>query len=259
MAQKITVKEVRGPLGKGEKKFFSIKDDKGGEFTSFDTKLANIKPGSVLEAEVEVSGQYINLKEWKVISEPSPEAPSSTTYRRDTEGIEFEYRLKAHLQEIERKSIEAQSAYRGIMELAAQELPKEISGKFGEVFDLALDWAKARLGVTPTKPIPSLERTKSTRSPVKEETDDNLFEEAVETAPQVDSVDPDWLKETLTIIHWSESTAKSWLRSQFKLYPELSLKAYLDLSLNEVLNSLEKNQLKVFVEHIKLMRESAGE
>lgn len=71
--QKVTVKEVRGPLGKGERKFFAVVDEKGGEFTTFDTKVANITPGSVLEIEPEVTAKdgktYINIKEWKLISE----------------------------------------------------------------------------------------------------------------------------------------------------------------------------------------------
>ena len=66
--QTIKVKEIKGPLGKGERKFYAVVDDKGGEFTSFDTKLAEVQPGSVLEIEPEVSGKYINIKTWKLAS-----------------------------------------------------------------------------------------------------------------------------------------------------------------------------------------------
>ena len=70
--QKITVKEIKGPLGRGEKKFFAVVDEKGAEFTTFDTKIQNVSPGSVLEIELKIEGKYINIVEWKVIEEGKP-------------------------------------------------------------------------------------------------------------------------------------------------------------------------------------------
>ena len=64
--QRITVREVRGPLGKGEKKFFAIKDNKGSEFTSFDPQIAKLTPGSIIEAEIVVDGKYINIPKDKM-------------------------------------------------------------------------------------------------------------------------------------------------------------------------------------------------
>jgi hypothetical protein len=64
------------------------------------------------------------------------------------------------------------------------------------------------------------------------------------------SVETDWLKEALDIIHWKETTAKSWIRAQLKVPTEGNLTA--------ILNSLDKDKLKMFVTHISEMREAAG-
>ncbi len=146
--QQIIVKEIKGPLGKGEKKFYAVVDDKGAEFTTFDTAVSKITPGSKIEAEIKVEGKYVNISSWKVIEEaPLTNGKGQDRYKRDIDGIEFEYRLKAKLQEIDRKSIEAQTAYKSIMELATKHETSLISGRFADVFDMALDWAKSRLEV----------------------------------------------------------------------------------------------------------------
>lgn len=117
--QQIIVREVRGPLGKGEKKFYAIKDDKGGEFTTFDPSVSKLTPGSIIEAEIKVEGKYVNIQEWKLIEAgPANAQPGAGgQYKRDTEGIRFEYELKAYLQGIERASIEAQTAYNGLIKV----------------------------------------------------------------------------------------------------------------------------------------------
>ena len=101
--QKITIEYVKGPLGKGERKFYAIKADGiKKEFTSFDTKFAQYKPGTVLEIEAELSGDYVNIKEgWKVISEPSSasavdSASMAHEYMRRIEmDIDARYRISA--------------------------------------------------------------------------------------------------------------------------------------------------------------------
>ena len=101
-------------------------------------------------------------------------------------------------------------------------------------------WDGSRYKDQSAKPAP--EATKSTEKPPTEETISKPQEEG--------RLDPDWLAETLGIIHWSEKTALSWIKSQMKVPA--------DGSLNEVLNSLDATQLKVFVDHISSMRESSG-
>jgi len=159
--QKITVKEVRGPLGKGEKKFYAIKDGEGAEFTTFDSKVTELGPGSVIEAEVIVKGKYLNLGEWKVLEAAPPRSGNGAgegRYKRDVEGIRYEYNLKAYLENLRNASIEAQTAFNGVVRLA--ELvslkgdPKEAERVLPlDLWNKALNWAGAKLdGAPQTKP-----------------------------------------------------------------------------------------------------------
>jgi hypothetical protein len=153
--QQITVKEVRGPLGKGEKKFWAIKDPQGGEFTAFDASIAKLTPGSIIEAEIEVKGKYVNITKWTLI-EAGPavtqQGAGGGTYKRDTEGIRFEYELKAYLQAIERASIEAQTAYNGLIKVlelitispAAEKLVEKLAPG---ILKKALAYAESRLDI----------------------------------------------------------------------------------------------------------------
>jgi hypothetical protein len=81
MAQ-IKVKEIKGPLGNGDKKFFAAVDDKGVEYTTFDTAILSVTPGSIIEAEIVIKPgkggkTYINLADgWKVISAAAAAAPA---------------------------------------------------------------------------------------------------------------------------------------------------------------------------------------
>jgi len=81
--QKVIIKEIRGPLGRGEKKFYAVVDSDGAEFTTFDAKVATLLPESVINVEPEIKGKYINIKSWILLEDapggaeqagPSPEA-----------------------------------------------------------------------------------------------------------------------------------------------------------------------------------------
>lgn len=151
--QKITVKEVKGPLGKGDKKFYAIKDGEGAEFTTFDTKVADLTPGSIIEAEVVVKGKYLNLGEWKLLEAGTPSGNGQQgegRYKRDTEGIRYEYNLKAYLENLRNASIEAQTAFNGIVKLAElvalQGDPKEVERVLPlDLWKKGLAWAESRL------------------------------------------------------------------------------------------------------------------
>lgn len=74
--QRIKVKEVRGPFG-NRGNLFTIQDDTGNKFSTFDKKVEGIAPGTVLEIEFEAKGGYLNIKKWSVVEE-STSAESST-------------------------------------------------------------------------------------------------------------------------------------------------------------------------------------
>lgn len=151
--QKITVKEIKGPLGKGEKKFYAVVDPKGGEFTTFDAGISSVTPGSVIEAEIKVDGRYVNITEWKVL-EAAPAgagpAPGNGQYKRDTEGIRFEYELKAYIESVKHVSIEAQTAFNGIVKLAevatiSDKIDALVATLSPDLWQKALLWAESRL------------------------------------------------------------------------------------------------------------------
>ena len=88
---------------------------------------------------------------------------------------------------------------------------------------------------------------------IKSEGSGNLSEGGEEGVKTGNRIDPVWLKETLEIINWHREdykTARSWISSQ--------LKAPVEGTIAEVVNSLDDKQLKIFSEHIGTMRESAG-
>jgi len=99
------------------------------------------------------------------------------------------------------------------------------------------------------KPEPSpeapQERTEQATQPPDEET-----QPEPQAEEQVDPIDLVWLKETLGYIHWKESTALTWIFSQFKV----PIKG----SLAEVLKSLKPNAVNEFYYHIKSVREARG-
>jgi len=134
--QKITVKEVKGPLGKGEKKFYVIKDDKGAEFNTFDAKIRDVTPGSIINVELVVDGKYVNISKWEMVEAVAPTNGKVETRPGMTPG------MWAEKDKADRWSKECNTCFMGIMELATKhETPNHISGKFDEVLDMALDWA----------------------------------------------------------------------------------------------------------------------
>lgn len=158
--QEITVKEVRGPLGKGEKRFYAVVDDTGAEFTTFDASAQDIKPGSKIGIDIKVSGKYVNITEWKMIQEGV--ALTSGNNGKETPRSAMSPEDWAKKDRLERFSIETQTAYKGVMELATSEQFNKLragsdktKGKLDKVFDEALDWASAHFKA-PTTPAPAV-------------------------------------------------------------------------------------------------------
>ena len=150
--QQIKVKEVREVKGKSGKVFYAVVDDKGGEFTTFDTKIASVTPGSVLEIEPKVDGKYVNITEWKVLEEGKQSATSvngKAAYGKIPEQFDAE-----------RRSIESQTAFNGIIKLIEQEAILKIDIVPSDVEELAYEWARVRLrGTIPAKEAPVVSKT----------------------------------------------------------------------------------------------------
>jgi len=96
-------------------------------------------------------------------------------------------------------------------------------------------------GKPAVKPEPSPEPTNPLKQPEEAVEGNNLPEDPIDLA---------WLKETLTIIHWTEKTAVSWIATQFKIKPGT-------LSVTELLRTLPAEDVKKFYNHILIMREAS--
>ena len=136
----ITVKEVKvvahGKNNRGDWELIRVTAEDGSEHTTFDKKAKHITTGSVIEIEPEVSDGKSNFKEFTIISE----APATT----GDNGSDMSKDDWTEKNRIERESIEAQSAYKGVPELV------ETLGKYPEN-ELALEakrWAMSKLNGT---------------------------------------------------------------------------------------------------------------
>lgn len=94
--QQIIVKEIKGPLGRGEKKFYAVADNKGAEFTTFDPNIQEIRPGSTLEIEVKIEGKYVNIVKWSLIDAPAKAQREDQSDTSNTKlRINADYRIAA--------------------------------------------------------------------------------------------------------------------------------------------------------------------
>jgi len=139
--------------------------EKGTEYTTFDAGVLKLGPGSVIDiGDPVIKGGKLSFKELvSLVSEgqaseapvPGPsESSGAGAYKRDTEAIRLEYGLKAHLQAIERASIEAQTAYNGIMRLSS--IPGiELTDDSAAAYEEAIAWARAKMAATLANQGPS--------------------------------------------------------------------------------------------------------
>ncbi len=264
--QQIKIKEIKEVRGRTGTIFYAVTDDKGGEFTTFDPNIVSVNPGSLLEIDVKVDGKYTNIQpgwklleaekreEVKVPAPPEKGAEPKPTYGKTSAQIEAE-----------RRSIEAQTAYKGIIELisSGKASVKNLSGGTDtqaeipdDIMGLIFHWARVRLGGNPMpnqpkeKPSPEPELSPDApgeaREAVKQETRNPARTEEISPL----NIEPDWLMETLKVIHWTENTAKSWLKANLKVETVGNL--------TDICNKMPAEKLQVFTKKLVDMRESAG-
>lgn len=126
-----------------------IADDgtpKGTEYTTFDAGVLRLGPGSVIDiGEPIIKEGKLSFKEIvTVISEVA--AVSQPVKTNGSHQLSDEQCLKLKAEET--ASIEAQTAYNGIIELAKQ---GEVDDKFKRLYEKALDWADIKLDATMPK------------------------------------------------------------------------------------------------------------
>ncbi len=129
----------------------------GTEYTTFDTGVLKLGPGSIIEIgdPVTKGGKLSFKKLVSVVSEVKASeiptesgpaaAPAGGGYKRDVEGIRFEYQCKAQIIKGERASIEAQTAYKGIIELATSLTMDESTDETRKAYEEAIAWARVKM------------------------------------------------------------------------------------------------------------------
>jgi len=151
--------------------------EKGTEYTTFDAGVLNLGAGSIIDiGEPKIKEGKLSFKDFKVVSEVKAGEPAAPPggggYKRGTEGIEFEYRLKAKLQAIERASIEGQTVYNGVIQLLThwpdvKSRPETVL-LIDEVIVGGLQWAKKAVG-TSGAPVEKKEAGAPGKEPPKPE------------------------------------------------------------------------------------------
>ena len=154
--QKVKVAKVSIKTGtnkNGEWINTRITSDTNVVFSTFHKSAQEIVVGDLIEIEPQVSDKGNNFDEYTILEKstapaPTPassDSPPNGAYKRDTEAIHLEYGLKAHLQAIERASIEAQTAYNGIISLANT---RGLDDKLTPIYEEAIAWARVKMSAT---------------------------------------------------------------------------------------------------------------
>ena len=170
--QKIKVNKIQ-PVGRDGT---AVYDENGTRFSGFQPELKYVRPGDTVGIDVEVKGKYNNITSMKILQRGTAQGAAT--------------QAGGNYNGWERDSIEAQTAFKGIIELACH-LPAE--GKLGTAYEKALDWALARLDRR-DGPIPA--------APVIKPAEKNIG----------NGIDIDWLQEALRKLQnsgmqgWSNAT-----------------------------------------------------
>jgi hypothetical protein len=206
--QKIKVNKVQ-PSGRDGTAIF---DENGTRFSGFQPGLKYVRAGDTVGIDFEVKGNYNNITSMKILQRGAAQGAANQA-RRNYKGWE-------------RDSIEAQTAFKGIIELACH-LPAE--GKLGAAYNKALDWALARLdrGDEPILAAPIIK-------PAEKNTGNGI--------------DIDWLKEALRTLQ--NSGIQGW--SNIAVITSLNkITEYNARSVSEAVRPLTRKQADQFIREIQ--------
>ena len=158
--QKVTVKDIKIREGiKNEKpwKLVIIIGDDGSEFTTFDAGAAEVGIGGVIELDPVIKAGKTNFTKFQILQKSSPSSGNG--------GIQASMTPEMWVEKdrIERWSIEAQTIFKGAIELAKLEKrTPQMDGVIVASFDWAIDHFATKL-ITP-KPTSATKLKKDTSS-----------------------------------------------------------------------------------------------
>ena len=167
--QKVKIADVsvkKGTNDKGPWTNTRVTGEDGAIFGTFSDSAQYIGKGDLIELEPVVKGKNINFSDWNMLEKGTGASSASGTpapangggYKKDIDGMRAEYVMKARLQAIERASIEAQTAYNGIISLAAGVGPQERfpdDSPILEALSEAIAWARQKMAATLVNQAPS--------------------------------------------------------------------------------------------------------
>jgi hypothetical protein len=206
--QKIKVNKVQ-PVGRDGT---AIYDENGSRFSGFQPELKYVRPGDTVGIDVKVKGNYNNITSMKILQRGTAQGAATQA------GGNYNGR--------ERESIEAQTAFKGIIELACH-LPAE--GKLGVAYNKALDWALARLD---RRDEPTL------AAPIIKPAERNTG----------NGIDIDWLKEALRTLQ--NSGMQGW--NNIAVIAGLNkITGYNARSVSEAVRPLTRKQADQFIREIQ--------
>ena len=164
---------------------------------------------------------------------------------------------KTHLQLLMPKPVDDEAPDDRLLTTSTPEKAEELNAKVTD--DIAELWGGEP--VTKARPVKSMEQ--ETTAEAFDKLESAGTKPAAPPAPPASPapgskaegqgaspIDLDWLKETLKAIDWKDATAQSWIKAQLKVTPGASLE--------DTVRALTPEQAKIFSDHVRLMRESAG-
>jgi len=201
----------------GEWELIKVTSQDGTEYTTFDKKAKKLGSGAVIDiGEPVIKEGKISFKEVvKVVKEGQAAAVSSGSYQADP---------------IKMASEERRSRMHAIKDLW-------VAGKLDEKTPEVIKMRKWLMEGQVSPPA----------APKKTEPIEDISPEETEAKSNIDT---DWLKETLDLIHWKETTVLSWIKANLKI--EATGK------LLDVCNKMSAEQLEQFVAKLRDMRDAAG-
>ena len=157
----------------GGNPFFIVHGEGGEEMTTFDAAIANFGKGTKLNVEPKVSGKYVNIEKYEVLSatEVGKLTGNGGGYKKDIEGMKLEYQLKAQLQAVERVSIEGQNALTNLVKLLS-EGDIHLSDAVREEVKLAYKTIKAKIEAYTSKAVETPVVTEPKPTPAPKTTSD---------------------------------------------------------------------------------------
>lgn len=174
--QTVKVKEIQshpGTVKSGKNignpyELIVIVGEDGSEFTTFDTAIKEVGEGGVLEIEPEVKNGKTNIKPgYKIVSKGSSPVPVPAAAAKTSPDMSKEDWERKQM--VERASFEAQTAFKGVVDMvvAIFSMPdKGLPPELYNVYEHALAWADRHFTNQP--PVPVTKPTPST--PVEEKT-----------------------------------------------------------------------------------------